>query len=243
MPPLLTAQYNEPFGGIKRVRNDDSLDASGSDVYMEESLAPEHESGVSMVKDNMEQLKNLFPCVSDGIIISILESTGNKLDQAQLILSQILGTGKFTDKASRIKRLRNCDEDECTTQQQPAVHIPVQNSPTEGGNQFLATWLNSVMKKLQGVQCVEDAYHRLKVLAEDLLARSPALKQSVKLQKIMSRAILGQADKINGLITKVDELEGANRRLKDANAMLSYYITSICNNKGEYHSFSNHDVF
>eukprot|EP01055_Gregarina_sp_Pseudo9_P001089 Gregarina_sp_Pseudo_9__1088@NODE_1709_length_1379_cov_32_240299_g1584_i0_p1_GENE_NODE_1709_length_1379_cov_32_240299_g1584_i0NODE_1709_length_1379_cov_32_240299_g1584_i0_p1_ORF_typecomplete_len290_score56_83HAUS5/PF14817_6/0_0018FbpA/PF05833_11/0_051ERM/PF00769_19/0_033GvpL_GvpF/PF06386_11/0_092Herpes_UL6/PF01763_16/0_15Phage_HK97_TLTM/PF06120_11/0_29DUF16/PF01519_16/0_29DUF1090/PF06476_12/0_53DUF4337/PF14235_6/0_39WEMBL/PF05701_11/0_41Sec20/PF03908_13/1_2e04Sec20/PF03908_13/3_3e03Sec20/PF03908_ len=214
---------------------------------------------------NMEVLRGRFPSVNEGILSSILESTGDKLNLATGLLTQLVNVrAQRGDKPARSKRRRSASPSsydlDCGDVRRlgsdTGEDVQAANKPEAGSNstrEYLQQSASQVLLRLRGVRSESEAFNRLQPALSEVVQNCPELNQSKSLQRVLTKAVFKQEDRIQGLSEHVarsereaqewrkkaleleainQELQRANRNLKDANNMLSYYIKSTAEPSG-----------
>lgn len=245
----------------KRLRRSDfsDLESSGDISFgYEASVAATSATFAS----NMELLRERFPTINDGVLSSILESTGDKLNLATALLTQLVNVrAQRSEKPNRAKRRRpaspsayamDCGEVRRVSSSEveegsAQSGAKSDNSGVMNSREYLQQSASQVLMRLRGVRSESEAFNRLQPVLLEIVQSYPELQQARSLQRVLTKAIFRQEDRIQGLSDTAarsdrevqewrkkaleleamnQELQRVNRGLKDANNILSYYIKS-----------------
>eukprot|EP01054_Gregarina_sp_Poly1_P010319 Gregarina_sp_Poly_1__10318@NODE_72_length_15994_cov_120_491179_g62_i0_p4_GENE_NODE_72_length_15994_cov_120_491179_g62_i0NODE_72_length_15994_cov_120_491179_g62_i0_p4_ORF_typecomplete_len298_score33_83JAKMIP_CC3/PF16034_5/0_15XPCbinding/PF09280_11/0_36_NODE_72_length_15994_cov_120_491179_g62_i01180112694 len=246
----------------KRLRRSDMSGLeSGESMVFEPSIS----TTSATFGHNLEILRSRFPSVNEGILSSILESTGDKLNVATGLLVQLVNMRPT--RTCRTKRPRAALPSEGydleSSNYGDVRRMPAESESDAGGSrrgakcatgltsglqrEYLQHSVSQILMRLRGVKSESEAFSRLQPILSEVIQNNPELIQTKALQKVLTKAIVRQVERIQVLSDcasrnnreaqqwreKAMELEAvnaellrANRGLKDANNVLSFYIKS-----------------
>eukprot|EP01056_Protomagalhaensia_sp_Gyna25_P000346 Protomagalhaensia_sp_Gyna_25__345@NODE_1161_length_2122_cov_13_967355_g921_i0_p1_GENE_NODE_1161_length_2122_cov_13_967355_g921_i0NODE_1161_length_2122_cov_13_967355_g921_i0_p1_ORF_typecomplete_len366_score71_51bZIP_1/PF00170_21/0_041CUE/PF02845_16/0_053ATG16/PF08614_11/0_082HAUS5/PF14817_6/0_093VSNARE/PF05008_15/13VSNARE/PF05008_15/12HAP1_N/PF04849_13/0_2ZapB/PF06005_12/0_29Vps39_2/PF10367_9/0_29HTH_Tnp_1/PF01527_20/0_45YabA/PF06156_13/0_41ZapA/PF05164_13/0_37Mt_ATPsynt_B/PF05405_14/1_2DUF4686/P len=212
---------------------------------------------------NLTTLRRRFPSVSEGVLSSILESTGDRVAVAEGLVCQLLAVKPKAMRMSKRRRGDSADSFEMAEERasgsgemtsgpkqpvdlgvregeesnhhgtiadmnEPSYCMEVKSMPP-----YVETAASQLLLRLREARSESEAFSRLQPALLEVLQLSPELAQAKALQRLLTKAIVRQADRLQewqkkaaALEAENAELQRANRGLKDANNILSYYIKS-----------------
>lgn len=209
----------------------------------------------------IERLKHKYPEHPVPFLASILEASGGAAESANVVLDQILNTRSRPplNSESLPHRKRRRSEDLTILTQPPPSLNPPQPSTSKTDEV-----LQELGRRIQGVNSVQQACERVRPIIDGLISQSIINKDGEKLRNLLSRTIVNQVAGISTLKsnlqavtndrdetkTRLAEMTRLNgdlisqiRKLKDANATLSYYIAASSTTSGFHGGRPGPDVF
>eukprot|EP01057_Protomagalhaensia_wolfi_P005724 Protomagalhaensia_wolfi_Nauph_80__5723@NODE_687_length_2114_cov_74_850602_g512_i0_p1_GENE_NODE_687_length_2114_cov_74_850602_g512_i0NODE_687_length_2114_cov_74_850602_g512_i0_p1_ORF_typecomplete_len369_score63_66bZIP_1/PF00170_21/0_041CUE/PF02845_16/0_054HAUS5/PF14817_6/0_046HAP1_N/PF04849_13/0_065ZapB/PF06005_12/0_14Vps39_2/PF10367_9/0_14JAKMIP_CC3/PF16034_5/0_21ATG16/PF08614_11/0_22HTH_Tnp_1/PF01527_20/0_42YabA/PF06156_13/0_34DUF4686/PF15742_5/0_54DUF3450/PF11932_8/0_99Mt_ATPsynt_B/PF05405_14/ len=229
---------------------------------------------------NLTTLRRRFPSVSEGVLSSILESTGDRVAVAEGLVCQLLAVKPKAGRTSKRRRGDSADSFEMAEERTSGigemavgpkqqedlgvreesnhhhgVSIADMNEPSycmevKSMPPYVETAASQLLLRLRGARSESEAFSRLQPALLEVLQLSPELAQAKSLQRLLTKAIVRQADRLQewqkkaaALEAENAELQRANRGLKDANNILSYYIKSQQQKQSSTTSPDNPDPF
>lgn len=204
----------------------------------------------------LRMLQNDYPDQTIPFLISVLEASGGRVEAARLVLAQIhVLKGSRSNRGHQRKRHLSCDTRSDDSSEEGPVEAQEPAQPAAADQ-----LVDNVVTEVLSSTSVDDMRRRLKPRLESaVMVAAKSLSnvsggqpdvglQNAKLQNVLTRTIVNQANVVTSLKAKVaqvmqerntfateasdsrrvnEELRRELKTLRDMNSRLSYYIASL----------------